>query len=352
MKSQKKLHAIGGKLVGILLVLGIVLWIVIAAKGKNENPISSTEFKLNTAVTINIYDSQDERILNKAMELCDRYEQMFSRTLPDSEISKLNNGMLKLTERGYRLEKETFELIKKGIKYSEISDGAFDITIEPVSSLWDFTSENKQIPEQSVLSDRLQSVGYGNVVLTENENREEHFVQFQKEGMGIELGAIAKGYIADRIKEYLLDQGVESALIDLGGNVLCVGNRPDGQPFRIGVQKPFKERNETVAVVEVSDRSVVSSGIYERYFEKDGKLYHHILDPRTGYPYENDLLSVTIFSDASVDGDGVSTTCYALGLEKGMELVDGMDDVQALFITKDGELHFSKGFEEKVKIIK
>ena len=175
-------------------------------------------------------------------------------------------------------------------------------------------------------------------------------VDFAKEGMQLDLGAVAKGYIADRIKDYLLEQGVESAIIDLGGNILCVGSRPGGDPFRIGLQRPFASHSETVATVEITDKSVVSSGIYERYFEEDGVLYHHILNPETGYPYDNGLVSVTIISDESVDGDGLSTSCFALGLEKGMELINSLPDVQAVFITEDGELHFSEGFEDELTV--
>ena len=155
----------------------------------------------------------------------------------------------------------------------------------------------------------------------------------------IDLGGIAKGYIADRIKEYLESEGVEHALINLGGNMLALGGRYDGSPFRIGLQEPFADTGSVLDVLDVTDQSVVSSGNYERYFEKDGVIYHHILDPDTGYPIQNNLDQVTIISDASVDGDALSTTCYALGLEKGMELIQSLDDVEAVFVTHDGEIH-------------
>ena len=135
----------------------------------------------------------------------------------------------------------------------------------------------------------------------------------------------------------------------LGGNVLCIGGRPDGEPFKVGVQKPFADRNETAAVVDINGRSVVSSGIYERCFKQDGKLYHHILDPHTGYPYDNGLISVTIISDRSVDGDALSTTCFALGLKKGLAFAE-KKGVQAVFITKDYELHYTKDFQKKIKV--
>ena len=152
--------------------------------------------------------------------------------------------------------------------------------------------------------------------------------------------------IADKIKDYLLEQGVKSALINLGGNVLCIGEKPDGLPFKVGLQKPFKDRNETIAVLNIRDRSVVTSGVYERCFEKDGVNYHHILDPKTGYPYDNGLLSVTIVSPRSVDGDGLSTACFSLGLKEGIALLDTMPEVCGYFITEDYKVHYSEGAKE------
>ena len=161
----------------------------------------------------------------------------------------------------------------------------------------------------------------------------------------IDLGAIAKGYIADRIKDQLLNAGVKSAIINLGGNVLCVGEKPDGSKFHIGLQKPFADRDETFEVLGINDLSVVTSGVYERHFEIDGKNYHHILNPKTGYPYDNGLISVTILSKESVDGDGLSTTCFSLGLEKGLELANSLDGIYACFIDEDYNVYYSDGME-------
>ena len=164
--------------------------------------------------------------------------------------------------------------------------------------------------------------------------------------MELDLGGIAKGYIADRLKDYLSQNGVTSAVIDLGGNILCLGGKSESDGFRIGIQQPFADRSETVSVVNIRDKSVVSSGIYERYIKaEDGTLYHHILNPQTGYSYENDLLGVSIISDKSVDGDGLSTTAFALGLSEGMKLINSMDGVEAIFITKDEKLHYSENFK-------
>lgn len=340
---------------GALLLTALVftLFGFLYAKGEHSGgqkmqtePLTGTAFKLNTVVNVTIYDSQDPEIMDEVLALCDEYERIFSRTLPESELYRLNHGELPSEDGYYVLSDSLAELILAGLRYSELSEGAFDISVGPVSSLWDFTSEEKVIPDPEALSEALKLVDYREVFLEGNRLR------FGKEGMMLDLGAIAKGYIADRMKEFLTDRGVESAIIDLGGNVLCIGERTDGTPFRIGVQKPFAERSETADVVEISGRSVVSSGIYERYFEKDGTLYHHILNPKTGSPYDNGLLSVTILSEESVDGDGLSTSCFALGLKEGLKLIDRLDGVQAVFITTDGALHYSAGFDEEVSSVK
>ena len=307
---------------------------------QQSDPITATAFKLNTVVTITIYDSQEQEILDGAMALCDEYEHIFSRTLPESELYQLNAGTLPQEDGAFILSDSLADLIRQGLYYSELSEGAFDISIGPVSSLWDFASGTALIPDEQELARALELVDYRQVELEGNRLR------FGMEGMQLDLGAIAKGYIADRIKDYLVSEGVESAIIDLGGNILCVGVRPDRAPFRIGIQRPFADRSETAAIVKIDGKSVVSSGIYERYFEKDGALYHHILNPKTGYPYDNGLVSVTIISDLSVDGDGLSTSCFALGLDKGLELIESLPDTYAAFITEDGTLHFSEGLEE------
>lgn len=310
-----------------------------AGTGANtDTSISDTAFKLNTVVTVTLYDSDDEELLSEVMELCDKYENIFSRTLPSSELYQLNHGQLPQEDGFFCISPEMTELISTALSYCEKSDGAFDITIGPVSSLWDFTSGEKIVPSDEEISAALSLVNYKNVVLKDNR------IQFLQDGMQLDLGAIAKGYIADKMKALLLERGVKSAVINLGGNVLCVGEKPDHSAFEIGIQKPFAKRSETVSTIQVRDKSIVSSGIYERSFEKDGKLYHHLLNPKTGYPYDNSLVSVTILSDESVDGDGLSTTCFSLGLEEGMNLIEQTPDTEAVFITDDYELHYSSGF--------
>lgn len=322
-------------IVAILLVFGILY-----SRREPQKPVTVTAFKLNTVVKLTLYDSQDEELLKEAVALCDTYEKIFSRTLPESELYQLNNRMLP-EENGYiTISEPLAELVAEGLRYSELSGGAFDITVAPLSSQWDFTSGTQIIPEAEKLAEAAELVNYRDVTLDGDR------IRFEKEGMQLELGAIAKGYIADRLKDFLVLKGVKSAIIDLGGNLLCIGQKTGREPFRIGVQKPFATRNQTVGTVDIDGRSVVSSGIYERYFEKGGKLYHHILNPQDGYPYDNGLVSVTIVSEKSVDGDGLSTSCFAMGLEKGLELINSLPETEAVFITEDGELHFSENFEK------
>ena len=314
----------------------------------SQEPVSATAIKLNTAVTVTIYDSQDRELLTKCMNLCDKYEKIFSRTASDSELYQLNHRELTPvagTEDTFQVSDPLAELIRKGLYYSELSEGAFDIAIEPLTSLWDFTAEDPQVPEDRLIQEALTKCDYHNVSVSDNNE-----VILKTEDTAIELGAIAKGYIADRLKDYLISQGVKSAIINLGGNVLCIGGKPDDSSFKIGIQKPFADRSETIAVMDIKDKSVVSSGVYERCFEQDGTLYHHLLNPRTGYPYDNGLIAVTIISDESVDGDALSTTCFALGLEDGMKLAESLDNVQAFFVTSDYEIHYTKDFQKEITV--
>ncbi len=313
-------------------------------KGSTAEGISGTDFLLGTVITIYLYDSADDDILNGCFQLIKKYEDIYSRTLSTSELYALNHRSLQGTNGKYRISGELSDLLSYGLYYSKLSKGAFDITIEPISSLWDFTSDPAALPSQASIEEQLPNVSYEYIKLEGEE------ISFAKEGVRIDLGAIAKGYIADRVKDYLTGKGVHSAIINLGGNVLCVGTKPEGAPFRVGIQKPFATQSETMAVLEISDCSVVSSGVYERYLKKDGKLYHHLLNTKTGYPYDNDILSVTIISPKSVDGDGLSTTCFALGVEKGLELISQLPDTYALYITKDYKLHYSPGMKEALKV--
>ena len=325
-----------------------------------KEPISINSIKLNTAIQITIYDSQDKSLLDDCLALCDKYELIFSRTNENSELYKLNHRKdtsdkdphadgqttpypVSGTANTWHISEDLAALLSEGLDITRESNGAFDIAIAPLTSLWDFTAEDPKVPDDSDIQKALPLCSSDGVTINGQD------ISLPSDDIQFDVGAIAKGYIADRLKDFLVKKGVKSAIINLGGNVLCIGSKPDGTPFKIGIQKPFADRNETEAVMDITGRSVVSSGIYERCFKQDGKLYHHILNPKTGYPYDNGLISVTIISDQSVDGDALSTTCFALGLAHGLKFAE-KKGVQAVFITKDYELHYTDGFQDEINV--
>lgn len=325
-----------------------------------NEPISISSIKLNTAVQITIYDSQDKALLDDCLALCDKYELVFSRTNEKSELYKLNHRKdtsdkdpntdrqttpypVSGTADTWHISEDLAALLSEGLDITRESDGAFDIAIAPLTSLWDFTAEDPKVPDDAAIQKALPLCSSDGVTIDGQD------ITLPSDDIQFDVGAIAKGYIADRLKDFLVKKSVKSAIINLGGNVLCIGSKPDGTPFKIGIQKPFADRNETEAVMDITGKSVVSSGIYERCFKQGGKLYHHILNPKTGYPYDNSLISVTIISDQSVDGDALSTTCFALGLEDGLKFAE-KKGVQAVFITEDYKLHYTDGFRDEIRV--
>ncbi len=318
-------------------------YLVIPLSSGEVSPISACSYDLlNTVTSIQIFDSTDYNILNECFAVIDYYEKLFSRTLENSEVYHINHS----NETNFTISDELKDIVNHSLSFAKLTDGAFDVSIAPLSSLWDFSSlEHKtNAPSKEEIAQALLLVNYADVELKDNQ------LSFAKQGMQLELGAIAKGYIADKVKEFLLSKGVESAIINLGGNILLVGEKPDGNAFNVGIQKPFEDRDSVVvAICELKDMSMVSSGVYERYFyDENGNFYHHILDSKTGYPCSTELLQVTIISKDSTTGDALSTACFALGLEKGLKLINSIEDVYAVFIGADGTLYFSEGFMENI----
>lgn len=296
----------------------------------------------DTVITITLYDGEKTSCIDACFEMADRYEKLFSRTLSDSDVSRINDANGKFVT----VDPETIALIEYGLKYCELSGGKFDITIGALSDLWNISENPGIVPDDTEIQTALKTVDYHNLKIDGNR------IALEQKGAKLDLGGIAKGYIADKMKAYLSEEGVSSAMINLGGNVLTLGNKPDGSNYNIALQKPFADMNEALAALEISDQTVVSSGIYERYFKVNDQIYHHILDTATGYPVENNLLGVTIICDRSVDGDGLSTTCFSLGLEEGMALIESMENTEAIFITDDYELHGSSGIGKTVPMKK
>ncbi len=323
----------------LLLPICILLLSFISGCSSSETstPISKTSFLFDTVVTITVYDKEDAKLLDHCFQICEEYENLLSRTISGSDIDKLNHADGKTVS----LSADTVSLIKDAVLYHQLSNGSFDITIGTISTLWDFTGASPVPVPPAIISEKLEHVNSSKIHINNLS------VTLEDPETAIDLGGIAKGYIADRLKEYLSKNGVEHALIDLGGNILTIGEKPNGTPYQIGIKKPFDENGGVITTVAIENQSVVTSGIYERYFEYNEKLYHHIISPLTGYPVRNNLLSVTIISDCSKDGDALSTSCMVLGLEEGMSLIESIPDIEAIFITDDYKLHYSTGLKDK-----
>ena len=295
----------------------------------SNTPIKVTGFYFDTIISITIYDHGSDKLADNCMDLAAYYENLLSPNIEGSDVWNINHSNGSFVS----VSEDTLSLLNTALDYARLSDGLVDPTIGSLSQLWNFGSDNQAIvPDEAMIVNALSHVDYNAVVIKDGQ------VMLSDPDAQIELGFIAKGFIADKMKEFLLSEGVTSALINLGGNVLALGSRTDGTPFHIGVQKPFSDSGTSALTLDLSDVSVVSSGTYERYFEQDGKLYHHILSTSTGYPVANGLSQVTIISSSSADGDALSTLCFILGYEKAASLLETHPDIRAVFITEDGDI--------------
>lgn len=346
MKAKSKAVSVRPSVISIFMILSLTASLLLAGCSQNTMPVSQTGLYFDTVITITLYDrlsaDRSSEILRQCFTLCQDYENMLSRTKEGSDIWRINHAAGIPVD----VHPETVRILQEALYYCGETDGALDITIAPLSDLWDFSSENLTAagrktspapPAQSRIRELLPHVDYRNVRI------DGAAVTLTDPDAALDLGCIAKGYIADRLKEYLLSQGIRSALIDLGGNLLALGSKPDGSDFILGIRRPFDDRNRSMVSLPVSDDSLVSSGVYERYYELDGVRYHHLLNTRTGLPENNGLLGVTILSDSSAEGDILSTACFLLGPEKGMAYVESLPGIEAVFITEDYEIHASSG---------
>ena len=312
---------------------------------KNTETISRTGFYFDTVIRITLYDTEDDSVLDGCFALAEKYENLFSATKEGTDVWNINHA----SGEAVTVSEETAALLVTAVDFANTTEGRIDPTIRPVSALWDFGSEGKaHLPEDTDIKEALSHVScdtirFGVGLSDETGEPVYNTVTLQDPEAAVDLGFIAKGYIADKMKEYLLSQGVESACISLGGNVIAIGEKPDGSPFRIGIQEPFAPEGTALDTVEVRDTSVVTSGIYERYFYEGDTLYHHVLDTSTGYPVENELASVTIICESSTKADALSTSCLCMGLEKGRQYLD-REKVEYLLITKDGTQYRSENF--------
>ena len=295
----------------------------------SSQPITLTTFALDTVCQITVYRQKDKQAAEKTLAELRSYEAIFSRTLENSELYQLNHQ----NAEPYQISSELYDVINDAVAFSELSQGAFDITLGGVQELYHFADAEPAVPDQAVLKEALSHTGMQHLHLLEDNT-----ILIDDPLLQIDLGAIAKGYIADKLKESLVSQGVKSALISLGGNLLAIGEKPDRNPFILGIRYPEKESQEVIKTLEITDASLVTSGTYERSFANDGQLYHHILDTRTGQPVRNDLLSCSITSPSSETADALSTLCFILGPEASRPILTQYPNTTAHYITNTLEI--------------
>ena len=295
---------------------------------------------MDTFIELSAFGSGRNEALAEAKAEIERLNDLLSIGLEESEISRVNR------EGSAQVSPETAAMIREALTLYEETGGAFDITVYPLMELWGFVSKNYHVPSGEELAETMKLIGASRVTLDE-----ENCLVTLDEGQAIDLGGIAKGYASQRLMEILSRHGIRSAIVSLGGNIQCLGTKPDGSPWRIGVKDPFNPNTGYAAIVKVVDKAVITSGGYERYFvdEESGKTYRHIIDPSTGYPAESGLSSVSIVTADGMLGDGLSTALYILGLERSVEFWRAHKDAfEAILVDDKGEVYITEGLKDFV----
>lgn len=330
----------------LFVIISVILCLSSCNTTKNNIEMSSlhteTAFLMGTLIEISTYNEIDKELSKKAFERIKEIEsKMTINSENTSEIITLNNYSGK---NAIKLSEDTFYVLSKGKYYSELSKGKFDITIGPLIKIWNIGTDNPTKPPQNLIDEKLNFVDY-NMLELYNDNKSAKLIN---ENMVVDLGAIAKGYAADEAKKILIEGGINSAIINIGGNIITIGTKANGDTWKIGIQNPFSNRGEYLGIVQLEDKAVVSSGDYEKYFEQDGIKYNHIIDPATGYPCNNELTAVSIITKDSIDADGLSTTAFLMGLKNGINFINTIDGVEAIFITKNKKIYCTEGIDKNI----
>lgn len=321
-----------------LLLTGVIFLTSCDKSAYGKKTQNKSFFAMDTYMSITAYGKNAETALNQAEEKVSELENLWSVTKKNSEIYKINHS----NGESVAVSPETAELIDFSLEISEITGGALDSSIYPVLTEWGFTTGDYKIPTDEKLSELLEYTDYRKI----NFNGES--VQIP-ENMQIDLGAVGKGYTGDLITGILEKNGIESALLDLGGNIQTIGTKPDGTEWKIGLRSPFDEGN--FATLEISDCAVITSGGYERYFiGDDGENYWHIIDPKTGKPAHSGLISVTVIGSEGRLCDALSTSLFIMGLEKATKLWKNRNDFEMVSVTDDGKIYLTEGIEDKFSL--
>ena len=291
-------------------------------------------FYFDTVVYLTLWGAPST-LVNEVWAECERYENLLSRTIPTSDVSRINAA----AGKPVTVDPETWEILRRAKEINALTGGAFSVTIAPVSSLWTFTGvTSNTVPNDEARLDAVSKVDDQKIILGDN------YTVTIPSGMQIDLGGIAKGYIADKVAE-LIRGNASAGILSLGGNVYTVGQKPDGSKFSVGITDP-ENTAQYVGIIYAGDCTVVTSGTYERGFNFGGVRYHHILDPETGWPAQSDLVSATFVMDSSMTADALATACIVIGSDRALELAAALG-LDAMFIKADGTTLFTEGFEEK-----
>jgi len=308
-----------------------------------NNTIDKTFLALGTINNVKIFNCENDNIVEEVMSRVAEIDDRMSAFKAESDISKISMNAGKGPQK---VHEDTFRLICKAVEFSILSDGAFDITIRPLVKLWGINKKGDFVPSDSEIEKLLTMVHYQDILL----DQESCSVALKRAGQALDLGGIAKGFAADEVKRILLKNGVQSALINLGGNIVTIGKRPDDQPWQIGIQNPLAPTGQFLGVFSATNKTIVTSGTNERFFIKDGIRYHHILDPRTGKPAQSSLLSVTAVCTCSTDADALTTALFILGPKKGLPLLSKIG-AEAIFISDDLTVTASQGLSGQFRIL-
>lgn len=318
------------KISAILLVISAFL---LTSCSKAPEKSEEYFFAMDTYMKIEAYGENAENAVSQARARVETLEKLWSATDENSEIYAINHG------ENPELSAETLDLLSFTLEMSAKTDGAFDATIYPVLTAWGFTTDEHRVPDESELAELLKKVGYEKVLVDGNK------ISLER-GMMLDFGGAAKGWASDECARIMRENGVKSALINLGGNVYAVGKRADGNLWRIGVADPQSESTENAGIISVCDRAVVTSGSYQRYFTQDGKTYGHIIDTKTGFPADNDLLSVTIVAEEGKLCDVLSTALFVMGREQAEQFWRKNGGFEMILIEKSGEIYITAGIAE------
>ncbi|MDR2953107.1 MAG: FAD:protein FMN transferase [Treponema sp.] len=283
---------------------------------------------MGTVCSITLFYQAKESVYQAVFSRLREIDNRMSMNLPDTDVARVNDaaGITPV-----KVHDDVFEVIQRAAYYAAISNGAFDPTVGPLVALWGIGGENPRVPSQDEIDAVLPLINWRDMEL----DRETNSVFLKRLGMAIDMGAIAKGYAADEAAAIIRKAGIKRAIIDLGGNILTVGEKKDKSLWKVGLQAPREERGSYFGIVTGLEQSLVTSGDYEKYFESGGIRYHHILSPFDGYPVRNGLAGVTIITRNSIDADALSTTVFALGYEKGLALINSIEDAEAVFVFED-----------------